>query len=93
MVNAWLCENECVIGQYKVSEKSNEITAIPELLDNLILTGSTVTIDAMGCQTAIAKKIVDAGANYVFGLIPILKNIYYNRELLFFYGERKCQEF
>ena len=68
MVNAWLCENECVIGQYKVSEKSNEITAIPELLDNLILTGSTVTIDAMGCQTAIAKKIVDAGANYVFGL-------------------------
>lgn len=68
MVSAWLCENDLVLGQCKVNEKSNEITAIPELLELLVLEGSTITIDAMGCQKNIAAKIRDAGADYVLGL-------------------------
>ena len=52
----------------KVAEKSNEITAIPKLLDMLVVEGAIVTIDAMGCQRAIARKIIDKKADYVFGL-------------------------
>lgn len=68
IVSAWVAENEMVLGQLKVSGKTNEISAIPELIDILDLKGSTVTIDAMGCQTAIVGKIVDRKANYVIGL-------------------------
>lgn len=68
MVTAWVYENHTSFGQIKVDEKSNEITAIPQLLDLLDLKNSTVTIDAMGCQTAIAQKIVDAGADYILAL-------------------------
>ena len=68
MVSAWANANQLVLGQVKTDEKSNEITAIPTLLDLLELKGCIVTIDAMGCQTAIAKKIVEAEADYVFGL-------------------------
>ena len=57
-----------MLGQEKVAEKSNEITAIPKLLDLLSLKGAIVTIDAIGCQTAIARKIVDKGADYVLAL-------------------------
>ena len=57
-----------VLGQRKVAEKSNEITAIPELLDLLTVKGAIVTIDAMGCQTEIAAKIIDKGADYVLAL-------------------------
>jgi len=57
-----------VLAQQKVENKSNEITAIPKLLDLLSLKGHTVTIDAMGCQTAIADKIITKEASYVFSL-------------------------
>ena len=68
MVTAWVCENHAVFGQRKVTDKSNEITAIPQLLDLLNLKDATVTIDAMGCQKDIARKIVDSGADYVLAL-------------------------
>jgi predicted transposase YbfD/YdcC len=68
LVNAWVCENQMVLGQYATDVKSNEITAIPKLLELLSLRGATVTMDAMGCQKGIAKAIVDKGADYIFGL-------------------------
>lgn len=68
MVTAWVYENHASFGQIKVNEKSNEITAIPQLLGLLDLKNTTVTIDAMGCQTAIAQKIVDADADYILAL-------------------------
>jgi predicted transposase YbfD/YdcC len=68
LVNAWCDINNMVIGQEKTDEKSNEITAIPKLLDLLILHGAIVTIDAMGCQTAIASKIVAQDADYVLAV-------------------------
>ena len=68
LVSAWCTENNLVLGQIATRAKSNEITAIPELIEMLDLRGATVTIDAMGCQTAIAEKIVDGGADYVLGL-------------------------
>ena len=63
MVSAWATANRLVLGQRKVAEKSNEITAIPELLHALDLPGCLVTIDAIGCQTAIADAIVDQDAD------------------------------
>jgi predicted transposase YbfD/YdcC len=68
MVSAWATQNRLVLGQVKVDEKSNEITAIPELLTVLDIRGCTVTIDAMGCQTEIAQAIVDAQADYVLSV-------------------------
>ena len=68
MVSAWASANRLVLGQLKVDEKSNEITAIPELLRLLTLEGCIVTIDAMGCQSGIAGVIVDEGADYVLAL-------------------------
>jgi predicted transposase YbfD/YdcC len=68
MVSAWATQNHLVLGQVKVAEKSNEITAIPELLTLLDIRGCIVTIDAMGCQTEIAQAIVDAQANYVLSV-------------------------
>ena len=68
MVSAWSSKNSLVLGQEKTAEKSNEITAIPQLLDVLELKGCIVTIDAMGCQTAIAEKIIQKKADYVLAL-------------------------
>lgn len=68
MVSAWANENKLVLGQRKVDEKSNEITAIPKLLDVLMLAGCIVSIDAMGCQTAIAQKIIDKKGDYVLSV-------------------------
>ncbi|MEA3643861.1 MAG: ISAs1 family transposase [Lamprobacter sp.] len=68
LVSAWATENRVVLGQVATDAKSNEITAIPKLLECLNLEGSTVTIDAMGCQTKIVEKIVDKGGNYVLSL-------------------------
>lgn len=68
LVNAWATVNQLVLGQVRTSEKSNEITAIPELLEVLDLHGCIVTIDAMGCQKAIAADIRKAGADYVLAL-------------------------
>lgn len=64
MVSAWATANHITLGQVVTDAKSNEITAIPKLLKMLELSGALVTIDAMGCQTKIAKEIVDAGADY-----------------------------
>jgi predicted transposase YbfD/YdcC len=68
MVSAWACENGIVVGQVKTDEKSNEITAIPQLIELLSIEGCIVTIDAMGCQKNIAKTIVENGADYVLAL-------------------------
>jgi predicted transposase YbfD/YdcC len=68
LVSAWATENRLVFAQVKTEEKSNEITAIPTLLEMIALKGCIVTIDAMGCQYKIANQIVNAGADYVFSL-------------------------
>lgn len=68
VVNAWASANGLVLGQVKVNEKSNEITALPPLLRALELAGCIVTIDAMGCQKKIAKEIIEADADYVLAL-------------------------
>jgi hypothetical protein len=68
MVSVWSAAQHLVLGQTKVSEKSNEITAIPPLLELLAIRGCLVSIDAMGCQTEIAKTIVEQGADYVLAL-------------------------
>ncbi len=68
MVSAFAAENGVVLGQIKTDEKSNEITAIPSLLEKLDIKGAVVTIDAMGCQKAIAKQIVKQEADYVLAV-------------------------
>lgn len=68
IVSAWATSNRLVLGQIKVDEKSNEITAIPELIDALDLTDCVVTIDAMGCQKQIASRIRAKGAHYILAL-------------------------
>src|SRR4051812_28272444 len=68
MVSAFAARQRLVLGQVKVAEKSNEIVAIPKLLDMLAIEGAIVTIDAIGCQRAIAQKIVDKKADYVLAL-------------------------
>ncbi len=68
MVSAWCSQQNLVVGQTRVNDKSNEITAIPELLDLLEIEGAIVTIDAMGCQRDIAQLIIDKKADYIFSL-------------------------
>jgi predicted transposase YbfD/YdcC len=68
MVSAWASVNNLVLAQRKVDEKSNEITAIPKLLDALELAGTVVTIDAMGCQREIASRIIGKKADYVLAV-------------------------
>ncbi len=68
MVSAFGTDSRLVLGQQKVAEKSNEMTVIPALLDLLDVSGHIITIDAMGCQRSIAKKIQDKGADYVLAL-------------------------
>jgi predicted transposase YbfD/YdcC len=68
LVSAWAGANHVTLGQVAVEEKSNEITAIPRLLELLDLSGALVTIDAMGCQKEIAAKIVDGGGDYLLAV-------------------------
>ena len=68
IVSAWASENRLVLAQQKVNEKSNEITAIPALLEMLEIAGCIVTIDAMGCQKAIAEQIVEGGGDFVLAV-------------------------
>ena len=83
MVSAWATENRLVLGQVKVDKKSNEITAIPELLKVLELSGCIVTIDAMGCQQEIVKLISEQDADYVITLKKNQGQLYKNVEQLF----------
>jgi len=68
MVSAWAQKNSVVLGQVKVADRSNEITAIPRLLSMLEVSGCIVTIDAMGCQKEIAAKVVESGADYILSV-------------------------
>ena len=68
IVSAWATENGICLGQVKVSEKSNEITAIPELVEAVLTEGCTITIDAMGCQKEIAKTIIENKADYILAV-------------------------
>jgi predicted transposase YbfD/YdcC len=83
MVSAWANANHLVLGQIKVDDKSNEITAIPQLLRALEISGCIVTIDALGCQTEIAATIVDQDADYVLSLKENQGRLYEDVKLLF----------
>jgi predicted transposase YbfD/YdcC len=83
VVSAWASRNELVLAQFKVDAKSNEITALPELLSMLNLEGSVVTIDAMGCQVEIASQIIDQGGEYVLSLKENQPSLYIDCEELF----------
>jgi len=76
MVSAFASANGVVLGQKKTKEKSNEITAIPELLQLIDIKGGIVTIDAMGCQKEIAKKIISKDADYVLAVKDNQKNLH-----------------
>lgn len=83
MVGAWATKNGIALGQIKTEDKSNEITAIPELLKLLDLKGCIVTIDAMGCQKEIAARIIDQKADYVLALKGNQGNLHKDVELFF----------
>jgi predicted transposase YbfD/YdcC len=83
MVNAWSTGAQVNLAQVPTHEKSNEITAIPELLDLLDLRGCLVSIDAMGCQTEIAKKVVEKNGNYLLAVKENQKGLYEATEELF----------
>ena len=83
LVSAFASEAGIVLGQIKTSEKSNEITAIPELLDWLDVRGAIVTIDAIGCQKAIAKKIIPKGGDYLLALKGNQSSLHENVRLHF----------
>lgn len=76
MVSAWASDNNLVLGQLKVTDKSNEITAIPRLLEALFLENSLVSIDAMGCQRNIAAAILDKKADYLLAVKENQKELY-----------------
>jgi predicted transposase YbfD/YdcC len=78
MVSAWAGEREIVLGQLAVAEKTNEITAIPKLLDLLDIHGATVSIDAMGCQKEIAAGIRKKGADYVLAVKENQPTLYHD---------------
>lgn len=83
MLSAWATEQELVLGQLRVDEKSNEITAIPVLLAALDVSDCVVTIDAMGTQTAIAQQIVDQGGDYLLALKDNHPLLHEDTQLLF----------
>jgi predicted transposase YbfD/YdcC len=91
MVSAWSSSQHLVLGQERVADKSNEITAIPKLLDLLSLAGAIVTIDAIGCQTAIARKIIDQDADYVLALMGYQGNLH--RDIELFFQEQVARDF
>lgn len=83
MVSAWAADNRVVLGQVKTEEKSNEITAIPKLLELLNIKGTIVTIDAMGCQKTIAKKIIEKGADYMLAIKDNQRKLFANVQAVF----------
>ena len=88
VVSLWSAQNELVMGQIRTAAKSNEITAIPKLLEMLDIEGCTVTIDAMGCQKEIARKVLERGADYVFGLKGNQENTFDAVKYLFEWEEK-----
>ncbi len=88
MVSAWACEQRLVLGQLKTEEKSNEITAIPLLLELLELKGCIVTIDAMGCQTEIVAQVIEREADYVLSLKGNQGALYEEVEEYFVWAEK-----
>ena len=72
-VSAWSCQHQLVLGQTAVDAKTNEITAIPELLSLLDIENSIITLDAMGCQKEIAKQIIQQKADYILALKGIIQ--------------------
>jgi predicted transposase YbfD/YdcC len=91
MVSAFAARQRLVMGQVAVAEKSNEIVAIPALLDMMAIEGAVVTIDAMGCQRAIAKKIGDKKADYIIALKGNQETLHEDVKL--FVAEQKAREF
>ena len=91
MISAFASRQRLVLGQRKVADKSNEITAIPELLDLLTIKGAIVTIDAMGCQREIARKIVAKEADYVLALKGNQGTL--NEDVELFFAEQKACKF
>lgn len=92
MVSAWASRNQLVLGQRQVDDKSNEITAIPELLKMLDIEGCTITIDAMGCQKKIAEQIYEQGGDYVLAVKENQGKLHEKIEHLFADGEAKSYE-
>lgn len=90
MVSAWATANHLVLGQCKVDAKSNEITAIPKLLEVLEVAGCIVTIDAMGCQKAIARTIIEKEGDYVLALKENHGFVYREVELFFKGAQRQA---
>ncbi len=91
MVSAWASQNRLVLGQRKVNDKSNEITAIPELLKVLDINGCIVTIDAMGTQKKIAKQIIAQGGDYVLALKGNQGNLFEDVQQIF--EQAQAQDF
>jgi len=89
MVSAWAEQNHLVLGQRQVAEKSNEITAIPELLRLLAIKGCIVTIDAIGTQTKIAKQIIQAEGDYLLAVKHNQGKLYRDLEMLFSYDRQQ----
>lgn len=89
LVSAWATANHLVLGQRKVADKSNEITAIPELLHLLEIQGCVITIDAIGTQTKIAKQIIQAGADYVLAVKENQERLYQDIVALFEYDQQQ----
>ncbi|QKQ74883.1 ISAs1 family transposase [Nostoc sp. TCL240-02] len=91
VISAWASEQNLVLAQMKVEDKSNEITAIPALLELLDITGAIITIDAMGTQTEIAKKIIDKKADYVLALKANHPTLY--RQVEQWFEQASAQDF
>jgi len=89
LVSAWAANNRLMLGQVKTQEKSNEIEAIPRLLNMLDIKKSIVTIDAMGCQKNIALQIIEQGADYVLSLKENQASLYQDVASIFALGEAR----
>src|SRR3990167_7382689 len=92
LVSAWAAKSRLMLGQVKTEDKSNEITAIPKLLDAIDIAGSVVTIDAMGCQKKIAEKIIKREGNYVLALKENQKTLYDDVKSIFAKAEENKQK-
>lgn len=97
LVSAWSTNDRLILGQVKTEEKSNEIKAIPELLEAIDIQGAIITIDAMGCQKSIVKKIIEKGGDYVIALKGNQETLYHEVQHFFegartvdFYGVENC---